>query len=462
MRLAPLLSVLVGGVIAAQPQVPSDCARALVDRSVPGECIGASSAPLLGTLLPLGPEFFVSPTGAVGIGTTAPATTLEVNASSGGGFRVADQGQALLGVDAATGTLTLGLPGWDFTGPVVATLPDASPGLNFRNSSGQGVFSIDPVNRRVGVSGGGADVSLPLYPLHVQHNAVDATSLTVARFLTDVVTPADSDGYYTGAWSTARVPVGSANFTGALYGLTGDASCGGSGTVAEAVGLSGFASEYGGGTLADGTGVSGFVASWDGHIDAAYGFRAWTEAYAPGTITDAYGLHVASPSDPTGIANHYGVYIETPGAASAAWALYAEGGDSYFGGNVGLGDAAPTNVLTVAQGSATDPIADAWLTYSSRRWKTNVEPIEDALDKVLRLRGVTYDWRESGRHDVGFIAEEVGEVIPEVVQFEDDGESARSVDYARLTAVLVEAVKAQQAEIDELRTELRELAGRMD
>ncbi len=129
-------------------------------------------------------------------------------------------------------------------------------------------------------------------------------------------------------------------------------------------------------------------------------------------------------------------------------------------GNVGLGVASPANVLTVEQGSATDPIADAWTTYSSRRWKEDVRPIEDALDAVLALRGVRYRWRESGRADLGFVAEEVGQVVPELVQYEENGVDARSVDYARVTALLVEAVKAQEAAIATLRAEVASLRAR--
>ena len=70
---------------------------------------------------------------------------------------------------------------------------------------------------------------------------------------------------------------------------------------------------------------------------------------------------------------------------------------------------------------------------------------------VLNLRGVSYDWKADGRHDIGLIAEEVGEVIPEIVVFEENGVDAESVDYSRLVAVLIEAMKAQQAEIDQLK-----------
>jgi hypothetical protein len=124
---------------------------------------------------------------------------------------------------------------------------------------------------------------------------------------------------------------------------------------------------------------------------------------------------------------------------------------------VGIDTTSPGNIITVKQNSATDPVADAWTTYSSIRWKTNVSPIQDALEKVNKLNGVYFDWKESGKHDIGLIAEEVGKVVPEVVTYEENGVDAQALDYARLTALLIEAIKEQQREIDSLKGEIEEL-----
>lgn len=134
-------------------------------------------------------------------------------------------------------------------------------------------------------------------------------------------------------------------------------------------------------------------------------------------------------------------------------------GDSYFiGGEVGIGTYLPGRILQIVQNSTTDPLADAWTTYSSRRWKENIRPISHGLDKVERLCGVEYDWKADGKHDIGLIAEEVGEVVPEVVAYEENGVDAVSLDYARLVALLIEAVKelnqkvaVQEAVIAELK-----------
>jgi hypothetical protein len=99
-------------------------------------------------------------------------------------------------------------------------------------------------------------------------------------------------------------------------------------------------------------------------------------------------------------------------------------------------------------------LADSWSTRSSRRWKTQITPIEGALDIVKHLKGVHFAWKDSGKPDIGLIAEDVGEVIPEIVQYDENRRDAKSIDYGRIVSVLIEAVKEQQKEIDALRSEL--------
>ncbi|KAA3630872.1 MAG: hypothetical protein DWP97_14445 [Calditrichaeota bacterium] len=126
-------------------------------------------------------------------------------------------------------------------------------------------------------------------------------------------------------------------------------------------------------------------------------------------------------------------------------------------GDLQIGTSTGTNIISVVQSSATDPIADAWTTYSSRRWKENIKTLTGALGKVQQLRGVEYNWKADGKHDIGLIAEEVGEIIPEVVVFEENGTDAKSVDYPRLVALLIEASKEQQTKLNSLQTEIDEL-----
>ena len=85
---------------------------------------------------------------------------------------------------------------------------------------------------------------------------------------------------------------------------------------------------------------------------------------------------------------------------------------------------------------------------SSIRWKRNIVNIPSPLEKLNSLRGVYFDWDEAhgGKHDIGFIAEEVGQVIPEIVVYEENGVDASGMDYSKMTPLLVEAANAMRNE----------------
>ena len=87
---------------------------------------------------------------------------------------------------------------------------------------------------------------------------------------------------------------------------------------------------------------------------------------------------------------------------------------------------------------------------STIRVKKNVRPIEGALETVMGLQGVVYDLKDDSAHEQhGLIAEEVQKVLPNVVYRDEDGEIA-GVQYARVVAVLIEAMKEQEARIKAL------------
>jgi hypothetical protein len=96
---------------------------------------------------------------------------------------------------------------------------------------------------------------------------------------------------------------------------------------------------------------------------------------------------------------------------------------------------------------------ESWYNDSDRRLKHDIATIPDALQKVLKLRGVNFLWnmQEEGMDDLqmGFIGQEAAEVIPEVVSIVNDH---YSMQYAPVTALLVEAIKDQQKQIDDLKS----------
>jgi hypothetical protein len=97
--------------------------------------------------------------------------------------------------------------------------------------------------------------------------------------------------------------------------------------------------------------------------------------------------------------------------------------------------------------------------WSSMRWKEDIRPIPNALEKVLALRGVNFRWKPEygGGEDMGFIMEEVDRVVPEVVQRDERTGELLGMDYSRLTALLVEALKEEHRRNEALRAEVAEL-----
>jgi hypothetical protein len=101
---------------------------------------------------------------------------------------------------------------------------------------------------------------------------------------------------------------------------------------------------------------------------------------------------------------------------------------------------------------ATGDVVAYSTTPSDSKLKKNVKDIEYGLDAVMKLNPKEYDWKKDDRHDIGFIAQEVEEVIPEVVKdkkwFDD---KVKTLDYEKLTAVLIKAVQELKAEVEELK-----------
>ena len=92
---------------------------------------------------------------------------------------------------------------------------------------------------------------------------------------------------------------------------------------------------------------------------------------------------------------------------------------------------------------------------SDARLKRNVNDIADAVAKVHQLRGVDFTWKESGKADAGVIAQEVEAVAPHWVV--ENAEGIKSVDYGKLSALLIQAVKEQQTTIDKQSSDIAEL-----
>ena len=105
--------------------------------------------------------------------------------------------------------------------------------------------------------------------------------------------------------------------------------------------------------------------------------------------------------------------------------------------------------------------ANAFVTYSSVALKNNISKIESPIDILGKIEGVTFNWKSNNRKDIGFIAEDVGKHMPEIVEWKKENIEAHGMDYTKLVPVLVEAVKAQQEEILSLQTTVADLKNKL-
>ncbi len=193
---------------------------------------------------------------------------------------------------------------------------------------------------------------------------------------------------------------------------------------------------------------SGNFTNYGGYFQAAggYGWGVYGEA------AGGYGRGVYGVATNTGNYANFGGYFKAAGSQGCGVVGLATGSSGI--GVYGNGQ----DYDFYAGGPGTDYGA-----ASSIRWKRDIRPIDEAIGKVMMLRGVYFNWdaEHGGGHDVGMVAEEVGQVLPEIVEYEENGIDATGMDYGKLTPLLVEAVKALKAENDALKKRIEALEAKM-
>ena len=163
--------------------------------------------------------------------------------------------------------------------------------------------------------------------------------------------------------------------------------------------------------------------------------------------------------------NNGGVFGASSNLKFSGTTLFVSG-TTDISGNVAInmGGLAPTHGLTLPNNSDVTgkTKATAYLTYSSIRYKKEVQPLKDPIGTLKKLDGVSYVWKDTGNLDYGFIAEEVGKVLPEIVEWAQDGKHVNSMDYIRIISFLVEGVKEQDKKIESLENKLDILIEKID
>lgn len=179
------------------------------------------------------------------------------------------------------------------------------------------------------------------------------------------------------------------------------------------------------------------------------------------------GYTVLGPTNGINLAfDEQNILARNNGSATTLYLQYLGGNLSLTagGGKVTIGSVAATEEFNVAgDGVFTGTVTASCgpLSCSDIRYKTNIKPIENALQNVKALQGITYDWDRvnfpekqfNDRPQIGLSAQELEKIYPEMVFTDANG--YKTVDYSRLTPVLIEAVKELSAEVEELKMILK-------
>jgi len=208
-------------------------------------------------------------------------------------------------------------------------------------------------------------------------------------------------------------------------------------------------------------------------------FRVSASAAWPGFLmvggTSASGMNGMMIQNSTGQQYNLGIGGHTNSAVPDTFFIYDNNTSRMVltvtpTDHVGIGTQNPTHLLQLGGGAYCDG-SGAWIAGSSVRWKENITPLTGGVETIKQLHPVRYNRKETpGKTTMGFIAEEVGKVLPTVVDWDPkEAGYAEGYDHLAILALAVEAVKEQQktieqqqGEIEQLRTENNSLRERIE
>lgn len=407
--------------------------------------------------------------GNVGLGTQTPSDRLHLVGGTGRFENSSTTGVAVLGQSlATTGSTVAGhFENFSTDGRAVVGEAHATTGITYglwglaASSTGRGVNGV--ATSSTGTNVGGRFTSFSNVGVGVHGYGFSNTGTPIG-VLGEVNSPTGFSGYFTG-------PAGSRNYFQRAVGI---------GTedplaelhVANVSGNADLLIKRNDSTFGFNLGVSGtptklFMARTDG--------TTFTDILTLDGSTDRVGIGTTAPEarlDVRGFADEDALRVRVDGATK--FRVYSNGGAAIGSnpttvpqdglcvhGNVGIGVLNPTFQLHLSTNSAAKPTSSTWTISSDARLKKNIRTIDHALNDLLALRGVTYQWIDPASQGnmagtyTGLIAQEVEPIFPEWIS--EDAEGFKRLTVIGFEGIVVEALRELRAEkdaqLDQLRSE---------
>lgn len=199
-----------------------------------------------------------------------------------------------------------------------------------------------------------------------------------------------------------------------------------------------------------GSGVTnGYVLKTDGSGNLSWGVAGLSVTNR--SAADSTTYYVAFTDQSTGLEDTLSIstdrmtFVPNPGRLTVN--SINSGNVTFTGGSI---NGTTVGATTRSTGNFSTMTATAIVEDSSIVYKENINPIENALDSILKLTGVVYDRKDgSRRNEAGLIAEDVAPIIPNIVSYKDG--KPDGINYTKLSAYLIEAVKSLKLEIEQLK-----------
>jgi hypothetical protein len=420
---------------------------------------GASGTPLIKASNASSEVFRVQRNGLVGIGTSSPDQLLQLGSETYGANAIIKT--QVDGSDAGDFDAGLHMRSHndDFGGSIVLESRSSTNDIiNFKyhnnSSAGVSAMAIDATNGNVGI---GTGTAAPASVLHID-SATTSTTLTIESDVSPSLFTSGIDLIRSGVAKGSRIEAlrnPSAGGVGLNFLTTANNAEEINGTLTSRMSLNEA------GSLIVTPLAGGHAVFNEAGVDADFRVESDSNSHAFFVDAAANSVRFMKDSGSTTVSgmmfNHNDFLSITTTATDAGDRLLLL---NRQGGN---GDAVEFRTVNIKRGSIV--ASDTGVTYnttSDRRLKKDIETITDGTDKLMAMNPVTHGWKADPEADAvhGFIAQEMIDIVPEAVSGDPESDDMMSMDYGRITPVLVAALQDAHKKIAGLETRLNELEGK--